>query len=195
MIPLVYRINDSRGLKDLAKISFSGFSMKDVIKAFEKGITACKIEESVNWAMEILFSGQPEKFWEKIFMISSKNININNPRLAQFLFKRYSRYVDLKIKYTGNPLNNKTKNEAGYLSLRNSQIIRNMFCEVTIIVCNSTKLKALSLPKIKESEFNMNYIKTKIVADLPDIVRDKLKYGDPEELRIPLNEFNFCKID
>lgn len=192
MIPLIYRINDSRCLKDLTKSSFSGFSIKDVVKAFENALNTCKVEEAVNWGIEILFSGQPEKFWEKIFSISSKNININNPRLANFLFKRYSRYVSLKHKYAGGTDNLKSSNEAGYLSMRNSQIIRNLLCEVTVIICNSTKLKTLSLPKIKESEFNLDFIKTKIIADLPNLVFNKLKYGDPDELKIPLNEFNFC---
>ena len=118
-----------------------------------------------------------------------KNININNPRLPHFLYKRYYRYVALKLKYSGSV---KSSNIAGYLSLRNSQVIRNMICEISVIICNSVKVKSLVLPKIKENDFNSSYIKSKLCADRANVVKDKLKYGDPEELMIPLNEFNFC---
>lgn len=189
MIPIEYQINDTRDTKELSKISFSGFSIKDVVNALNKSLMNCKIEEAVHWSVELLLSGQSEKFWEKIFSISLKNININNPKIPNFLFKRYSKFVKLKIKYSGST---KSTNIAGFLSLRNSQTVRNMFCEVCVIICNSTKLKALTTPKIKEGDFNSHFIKTKIVANKANIVNDKLKYGDPEELRIPLNEFNFC---
>ena len=189
MIPIDYQINDTRDTKELSKITFSGYQLKDVATALNKSLINCKIEESVNWAVELLLSGQSEKFWEKIINISLKNININNPKLPIFLFKRYSKFVGLKIKYSGGT---KSSNIEGYLSLRNSQSVRNMLCEVCVIICNSTKLKAITLPKIKELDFNTDYIKTKIVADKSSIVNDKLKYGDPEELKIPLNEFNFC---
>ena len=189
MIPIEYQITDTRDTKELAKISFSGYQIKDVVQALSKSMINCKIEEAVNWSVELLLSGQTEKYWEKIFSIALKNINTNNPKLPLFLFNRYSRFVSLKLKYSGSA---KSTNVAGFLSLRNSQIIRNMICEVCVTICNSTKLKPISLPKIKDADFNSEFIKTKIVANNSNIVNDKLKYGDPEELRIPLNEFNFC---
>jgi len=189
MIPIEYQINDTRDFKQLSKMTFSGFKQQDVVKALEKSLMNCKVEESVNWAVELLISGLTEKLWEKIFAISLKNININNPRLPHFLYKRYSRYVKLKVKYSGSI---KSSNVAGYLSLRNSQVIRNMICEISVIICNSVKVKALSLPKIKEGDFDSAFIKSKLCADRANVVNNKLKYGDPEELKIPLNEFNFC---
>ena len=67
-----------------------------------------------------------------------------------------------------------------------------MMCEVCVIICNSTKLKAISLPKIKEGDFEISYFKTRLVATDANIIGNKLKYGDPPEIKIPLNEFNFC---
>jgi hypothetical protein len=189
MIPNEYIINDTRGVSDLAKHSFSGFAIKDVVSVLNKCLMQCKIESAVNWAIELLLSGQTEKLWEKIFSISLKNVNINNPKLPIFLYKRYSKFVNLKLKYSGGA---KSQNIAGFLSLRNSQAVRNMMCEVCVIVCNSTKLKAISMPKIKESDFDVTYIKTRLVATDANVIKDKLKYGDPEELKIPMNEFNFC---
>ena len=189
MIPEEYKINDTRGVSELSKKSFSGFAIKDVVSVLNKCLMNCKIEAAVNWGVELLLSGQTEKFWEKIFSICLKNININNPKLPIFLYKRYSKFVSLKLKYSGSA---KSQNIAGFLSLRNSQAVRNMICEVCVIVCNSTKLKPITLPKIKESDFDVSYIKTRLVATDANVIRDKLKYGDPEELKIPLNEFNFC---
>ena len=45
-----------------------------------------------------------------------------------------------------------------------------MICEICITVCNSTKLKALSLPKIKMDHFNLDFIKTKLTASDPNLV-------------------------
>jgi len=189
MIPNEFLINDTRDTRDFIKQSFSGYAIKDVVDVLNKSLMNCKIEESVNWSIELLLSGQTERLWEKIFSISLKNININNPKLPMFLFKRYSKFVSLKLKYSGAV---KSNNVVGFLSLRNSQAVRNMICEVCITICNSTKLKAISLPKIKETDFDLSYLKTRLVATEANIVGNKLKYGDPEEIRIPLNEFNFC---
>lgn len=195
MIPNEYVINDTRDIKELNKKSFSGYEIKTVVSALSKCLMECKIEETVNWAIELLISGHVEKLWEKIFSIYLKNININNPKLPNFLYKRYSRFVELKLRYTGSSLQSggtKSRNTVAYLSLRNSQIVRNLICEICVVICNSTKLKAIVVPKIKLTDFDSNYIKTKLVASSPTIINDKLKFGDPEELRIPLNEFNFC---
>lgn len=189
MIPEEFLINDTRDISELSKKSFSGYAVKDVVNILNKRLIDCKLEEAVNWATELLLSGQTEKLWEKIFNISLKNININNPKLPLILYKRYSKFVSLKIKHSGSI---KSSNIAGFLSLRNSQAVRNMICEICIIVCNSTKLKAISLPKIKMNHFNLDFLKTKLTASDPNLVRNKLKYGDPDQLKIPLNEFNSC---
>ena len=189
MIPEEYKITDTRSTSDFSKQSFSGYAIKDVVSVLNKSLMSCKIEDSVNWAVELLLSGQTERLWEKIFSISLKNININNPKLPIFLFKRYSKFVSLKLKHSGSA---KSSNIAGYLSLRNSQAIRNMVCEVCVIICNSTKLKAITLPKIKETDFELSYLKTRLVATDANVINNKIKYGDPPEIKIPLNEFNFC---
>jgi hypothetical protein len=189
MIPDEFKINDTRDVSELSKKSFCGYAIKDVVSVLTKCLTNCKIEEAVNWSIELLLSGQTEKLWEKIFSIALKNININNPKLPIILYTRYSKFVSLKLKYCGNV---KTNSSANFLALRNSQAVRNMICEMCVIICNSTKLKSISLPKIKEGDFELSFIKTKLVATEANIIKDKLKYGDPNELKIPLNEFNFC---
>ena len=111
-----------------------------------------------------------------------KNININNPKLPIFIFKRYEKFNTYLEKY-----DNK-------LELRNNQVIRNMFCEICCVICNSVKTKTLNFSKIKDNDFNMNYLTTKMKADRDSYINDKLKYGDPSEMKIILNEFNYCLV-
>ena len=69
-----------------------------------------------------------------------------------------------------------------------------MICEICVIICNSVKLKPLQFSKINMNDFNMNFLKTKMKADRSNYIMDKLKYGDPSEMKIILNEFNYCLI-
>ena len=77
-----------------------------------------------------------------------------------------------------NPINNIKKeyfiNISNFVTQNNNEIIN-----ITISKENMDKID-----KLQQDE----YIKTKIVANKATIVNDKLKFGDPEELRIPLNE-------
>ena len=88
-IPNEYIIFDNRGYKEFVKVSFSKYLIVDVLKALQKSLINCKIEESINWAVELLISGHTNKFWEKVLNIGIKNININNPNFAYFIYKKY----------------------------------------------------------------------------------------------------------
>lgn len=183
MIPNEYLINDKRPIESFKKSSFSGYSMKDVLTIFNKSLLDCKIEESCNWGVELLISGYIVEFFEKIISIGIKNVNINNPKLSYFLYNRFSNFIEIY----------KTNNTK--LLLRNNQQIRNMVCECCFVICNSLKTKSLSLVRIKENDFNMIYIESKLIANKSNLISDKIKYGDPEETKIILNEFNYCLIN
>ena len=179
-IPIDYRINDNRSMKDFSKKTLSNYLLKDVLVVFGKSLLSCKIEESCNWGIELLVSGQYDKFWDKVFTIFLKNININNPLLPLFIYKRYCKFLNYYSKFENK------------LELRNNQVIRNMFCEVCVVICNSLKLKTLGFTKITPNDFNLNYLSSKMKADKDNYISDKLKFGDPSEMKIILNEFNYC---
>lgn len=181
-IPKEYIIVDIRSSKEFAKLSFSKYLIKDVVNALTKSLMGCKLEEAVNWAIELLISGHINKFWEKVLTIGIKNININNPCMGFFLYNKYSKHIDLVRK-------------SNVLSVRNNQCYRNLVAETCFIICNSLKTKSLGFSKIKDSDFNMHYLETKILANSPNFINDKLKYGDPNETKIILNEFNYCLIN
>ena len=114
-IPIDYRIIDNRSIKDFSKKTFSNYMLKDVVAIFGKSLMNCRIEESCNWSIELLISGAFDKFWEKVFSISIKNININNPLLPKYLHKRYSIFNNYLSKYENK------------LDLRNNQVIEICF--------------------------------------------------------------------
>ena len=181
-IPNEYIIFDNRSLKEFTKLSFSKYLIKDVLIALNKSILDCKIEDSINWGVELLLSGHINKFWDRIITIGIKNININNPNICYFLYIKYSKHIELITKYN-------------ILNIRNNQSYRNLIGETCFLICNSLKTKPLTYIKIKESDFNMNYLESKTIANNPNLIKDKLKYGDPTETKIILNEFNYCLIN
>ena len=184
MIPNEYLINDKRDITVFKKNTFSGYNTKDVLTILNKSLLDCKIEESCNWGIELLISGDLESFFEKIVTISIKNININNPKLPFFLYSRYSTYIKL--------LNN---NSNLVLLLRNNQQIRNLIGECCFVICNSLKTKNIGLTKIKQNDFEMIHIESKLIASSNTLIDDKTKYGDPEEATLVMNEFNYNLIN
>ena len=185
MISNEFRIIDKRSSNEFKKMSFSGYLIKDISSAFNKALIGCKIEEACNWAVELLISGYIDNIWDKIFNIGIKNININNPKLAYLLYLRYSKYITLCSNW----------DQKDKLSLRNNQEIRNMVSELCFLICNSLKTKSLSFKKINEKDFDMVFIESRLIANRADIVYDKIKFGDPEETKIIMNEFNYCLIN
>ena len=67
-----------------------------------------------------------------------------------------------------------------------------MFCEICVVICNSLKLKPLGFAKITQNDFNLNFLGSKMKADRETYVSNKLKFGDPTEMKIIMNEFNYC---
>ena len=183
-IPAEFLIYDTRSSNEFKIKSFSGFLVKDVINALSKSLLNSKIEEACNWAIELLLSTHTEKLWDKLFVIIFKSININNPKLAFILFDRYSKYIALL-----------KKNDNNHYLLRNCQKMRNMIGELCYLVSFSVKTKPLSYKKIKDEDFNMVLLSTKLIATSDSFIKDKLKYGDPEETKIILNEFNYSLIN
>ena len=119
VIPSEYLINDKRTLKDFSKNTFCNYKLNEVLSIFEKKLKECKIEEACNWGIELLISGHIHKFWDKIFNIFLKHININNPSLPNILYNRYSKFILLLKKHDNNTL-----------LIRNNQECRNLIYTV-----------------------------------------------------------------
>jgi len=176
-----YKILDNRINDDFKSKTLSGFQKKDVINALFKAIDQGKIENACYWCTECVVSGYTMKIWDRLINYSCKIIHINNPRLPIFLYKKNNIFFNQIQR-----LNIKNKD---CLIIRNSQMIRNLLCDVIITVITSEKKKKFDkLIKIKGEDFN---IKNKLQANLNILPTHILRFDDPEEFKIIMNEFYF----
>jgi hypothetical protein len=83
-IPDLYKINDTRQIKDFKEKTFSLFLKKDVLSEFNKSIMAGKIEDTNHWATELICSGMIDKIWDKLFSLFTKNIYTYNPTMPSY---------------------------------------------------------------------------------------------------------------
>ena len=182
-VPTPYIVNDVRKNEDFRKKTFSGYSKKEVFDIFFKSLDENKLEDSCQWCVEIIISGYYEELWERIIAYISKFIGIHNPLLPYTLFLRIIKFLKLK------KIEIFQKN---YLELRNSQEIRNMFCEIVCIIIFSTKSrKCRNLVKIKELDFSETVFKRRLIAKNLEGSEKFYKSEDPKELSIIMNEFFF----
>ena len=173
-----YKIVDERSNEDFKLKTFSGFQKKDVQNALFKAIDQGKIENALYWCTECILSGYTMKIWSKLLNYSFKIVHINNPRLSIFLYKKnnilFNQIERLDIKNTD------------YLILRNSQMIRNLFADIIVtIITSEKKQKFDKLIKIKPEDFN---IKNKLQANTNILPSHILRFDDPEEFKIIMNE-------
>ena len=130
------------------KKTFSGFSIKEAYTKLKKYILNNQIEDACQLTAELILSLQTHKLYDLFLLIAIKNINICNPNLPIKLYNRYKVFVSNKL----------TNIES-----RNSQVIRNHLIELCVIITNSKKIKAISITKINNEEFDIDVITTKLI--------------------------------
>ena len=181
-----YIIEDARPLSEFKDKTFSGFKKRDVINALFKSIETGKIENACYWITECIISGYTVDIYEKLIQFSSKVIHINSPNLPEFLWRRYSTFHK-SIDHIGK--NEKDK----YIHLRNTESIRNNLVDIVVTMTVSPKTKRYDkYPKIDESkDYQFTVIKDKLNATMQLLPSHIIKFTDPEELRIIMNEIFF----
>jgi hypothetical protein len=178
-VPERYLINDSRSLKEFSEKSFSGYLKKDVLAIFQKSIVNYKVEDTCNWLVELIISGQIDKIWDKIFAISTKLININCPSLPNYLYTKYSLF---------NNICQQENYQKNILLLRNNQVIRNHLAEICVNLATMDKEKAINLTKISKNDLYFKNISGKLQAKDTRFINLIYQKNDPEEIKIIINE-------
>ena len=123
---------------------------------------------------------------DKLIIVATKIVHVNNPKLPQFLWLKYSSFM--------NSINHISKKEKHkYIHLRNTQSVRNCLCDIAVTISMSPKSKRYDeYPKPKEdSDFSFNSIKSKMNATMQILPSHIIKFTDPDELRVIMNEFFF----
>ena len=145
-----------------------------------------KVENTCFWVTECIVSGYTTELFEKLIIFACKIIHVNNPRLPEFLWLKYSGFLN-----SINHISNKDKKQ--YIHLRNTQSIRNCLVDVAVTLTISPKTKRYDkYPKPKEDQdFSFTSIKSKMNATMQLLPSHIIKFTDPEELRVIMNEFLF----
>lgn len=180
-----YLIIDPRPLEAFKDKTFSDFKKKDVINKLFKCIEEGKIEESCYWITECICSGYSIELFEKLIILSSKIVHINSPNLPGYLWRKYLTFVSC-YDHIGK------KEREQLIHLRNTPSIRNILFDLIVTISSSLKTNRFDkYPKVNENDFQYSNIQNKLKATMQVLPSYIIRFTDPEELRIIMNEFLF----
>lgn len=175
-------IHDKRESKEFNSSTFSNYKKTEVIKALTEALNKPDIEGALYWSVELLCSGKFKELWDVILLVMSKNIHLGNPKLPIYISGRFEKFREIV--------------QSGYvdreLMLRNSESIRELFGEMIIIICFSSKKPAFEMIKLNRSEdFSLELLGPKLKADSMDWCKRFFRENDPNEILLPINEFAY----
>ena len=186
LIPIISetcQITDSRTLHDFKNQTFGGYNISKASTALDKAILEEKIEPALHWALQLFLSGLINPLWTKLMGIASKNINIYNPKLPEFIYNKNLQWQAI--------VDNTKFAKDNILLLRNHPGIRLLLAEIVTILVLSKKRKLNTLPKINKTDFIIDNFKSKLEAKDNNLINTIIMDGDPSELSIAINELAF----
>ena len=166
-------------------ITFSNYQKSKVRKELLTCIYKNKIENSLYWCAELICSGHFLDLWDIIITYYVKYIYIINPKLVIYISMRFNNFKSI--------LNNGYNDNI--LRLRNNQKIRNIFCEIILILCFSVKNHTLEPYQIdKKEEFDLINMSSRFKAPTIDYIKTVYREEDPKDLIIPINEIIYSFV-
>jgi len=177
------RITDTRKLKDFKDQTFGGYNISQASAALDKAIMEDKIEPALHWCLQLFLSGIITSLWSKLLSFASKQINMYNPKLPEFILNKNHQWQSI--------IDNSKFAKDNILLLRNHPAIRLLLAEMVAVLVLSKKRKINQLPKIKKEEFIIDTFKSKLEAKDNRLVENIVADGDPSEIRIAINEMAY----
>ena len=174
-------IYDKRIMSDFKNITFSNYKKNTAKKELIKTLYESKIEDSCYWCAELICAGHFADLWDSLIIFTSRYINIGNPKLPIYIELRFQNFKDILIDgYIDNEL-----------ELRNNTKIRNLFCEMICVLCNSNKKPVFNTLPNKNFIFNISELSNKLKAPTIDYASIVFLKNDPKELFIAINELAY----
>jgi hypothetical protein len=177
------RITDSRNIKDFKEQTFGGYNISQASAALDKAIMEDKLEPALHWALQLFLSGIISSLWSKLINFASKQINIYNPKIPEFIYNKNHEWQEI--------IENTKFTKDNVLLLRNHPKVRLLLAEFIAILVLSKKHKLNQLPKIKTEEFIIDKFKSKLEAKDNRLVEGIISDEDPSEIRIAINEMAY----
>lgn len=167
-------INDNR--TKFSQVTFSNNKKTNVIKNLTESIYYCKIEEAFYWTGDLFCSNYLLDIWNCYFLVMSKHIHIQNPKLPIYIKNSYEKFKNIMIK------------DDDISILRNNNNLRYIFCSITYILCYSKKLNILDDLNYKFN-FKIEKLYENLKAPNVEYIKFIYKNNDPSEYIVPINEF------
>ena len=175
-------INDTRKLEEFVGLTFSLFKKSQVRKVLFESLNKGSLEASNYWVAEYISCGAFLDLWDVLLRFMSCHIHLGNPRLPIYLARRFQDFKNIAI----------TDYASNQLDMRNSTRIRQLFAEITGVLCLSIKKNKIELIKLdKSGEFDITNISSKLKAPSIKYAEAVFLDDDPKELFIAINELGY----
>ena len=176
------KIMDDREEDDFKGITFSKYDKNKAKLELLKAIRQREMERALHWTAELICAGHFLDLWELILLVVGKYIHIANPKLPTYIARRFDRFkTHLRGNYAGHEID-----------MRNDNSMRALFTEVVGMLVLSKKKPAWEpLASIKDDEFNVAKMATKLRAPNVEFASQLFQVHDPKELLVPMNELAF----
>ena len=163
------------------KQTFSGYKKTQVMSELKKCIMKQELDRACMWAVELDISGHSAKLWENLLIFACDEINIINPLLPVYLYKKYMEYYRLLKIYKDNEI-----------ELRNNQEARNKLCDLICVITLSPKKKFPKYKKIKKIDLLKDSIRKNTTAKNLDLIKKFITPNDPITVKVAINEIAIC---
>lgn len=128
--------------RTFTKLTFNGYKNTGIVTEFHKSILQGKYELACHWMAELDSSCMQEALWERILLITTKDIHLHNPYLPSYVYNKYKIFLDLLERST-------------HRDIRNNETHRHMLCEIIGILVFSGKGPIYNLPKLDINKFKL----------------------------------------
>jgi hypothetical protein len=181
-IPDKYIIHDLRNSKEFNKLTISGYKIQDVSNAYQNSMINNNLEDSIRWCVELHCTGLENNIWNSLYVLITKHIHINNPKLFIYFKKRQKEYESIISNY---------QPKFYHIYSKNNQEIRHIFAELTSLCCLTKKNNIFlntSLPKLGKNFFDKNNLSKRMISKDLDNIIDYCTNNTTKEMKLGLNE-------